>query len=573
MAMFKRKSSADHINRLLAEGRLQEAIDLCGKACQAAKATAEDWRLYGCLCADTGDLATARSALLKAIKIDPGLVAAQVGLGKVLATTGDYTAAIERLQHATELEPDNADIWLALGITFGLANQLPEAEECCRRSLVLQPGSANALFNLANALQAQGRLSDAETEYEAALSIKPDLTDGWYMLAQARLGMRKFAEAEVAAAEALKLNAGKGEVYITLGSIAAARSDLVQARDYFREAADRLPGSPDAHMRLGQALFELMDYNGAADSFHAVVALDPNRVEGHFLMGGCFEERKLIGRAEICYRKALALNPDHLQAHNRLAFICVRMNRRDQAASHFAEVLRLDPGDEQARHLLAAQRGETTAMAPASYVATLFDGVAETFDTTLVDELGYQAPGILFEMVSPYMTPGMSKSDVIDLGCGTGLCAPLFRGMARTLHGVDISSRMIDKAGERGLYDTLEVNDVATSLSARVAAWDLAISADVFVYLGDLRGIFTACSSALKPGGLFAFSVEDGDDAGDFILRDTGRYAHSRAYIQRLAAETDFSEVVQRAIVVRKDKGSVDINGYIILLRRAGATA
>lgn len=40
-----------------------------------------------------------------------------------------------------------------------------------------------------------------------------------------------------------------------------------------------------------------------------------------------------------------------------------------------------------ARHWLAVLRGETTATAPAAYVAALFDGYAERFDAHLVEAL------------------------------------------------------------------------------------------------------------------------------------------------------------------------------------------
>ena len=154
------------------------------------------------------------------------------------------------------------------------------------------------------------------------------------------------------------------------------------------------------------------------------------------------------------------------------------------------------------------------------------------------------------------------------MGCGTGLCAPLFRPIARTLHGVDLSPRMIDKARDRSLYDSLEVSDILTSLQAYDAAWDLVVSTDVFIYVGGLRAVFAACSAALRPGGMFAFSVESATESEAFVLTGAGRYAHSIAYIQQLATDSGFSELAQRSVVVRKDKGRVDVNGYIFLLRR-----
>lgn len=567
MGFFNKKSTTERVNQFLAAGRFQDAINLCREACAAPGATPQEWLLYGNLSADRGDLVTARMALAKATELDPELAAAHFVLGKVLATAGEYPAALDALQKAAQLQPGNPEIWLALGITCGVTQQMTKAEEYCRRSLEYQPDSAKARFNLANALQAQGRLANAEVEYEAALRLEPGMIAGWSMLAQVREGLGKLAEAKVAATRALTLNPRMGEAHFTLGSISEALGEREQARDCFRQAAELLPGLPDAPMRLGKVLFSLGDHAGATKSFQSVVNLDPGLAEAHYLMGQCFYELGLFEGAINCYRRVVALNPDHLQAHYSIAYIWGGMGRYTDAAEHYAEVLRINPRDEQARHLLAAYQGQTTSTAPADYVRVLFEGFADTFDEKLVGELGYRVPEDLRDMVSQIVAPASGSLDVIDLGCGTGLCAPLFRAMARTLHGVDLTPRMIEKARERAMYDTLEINDVVSSLAPKKAAWDLAISADVFIYVGDLGETFTTCAVALRPGGMFAFSVEAGDDVDTFVLRSSGRYAHASSYIRGLALLTGFSVIERRDVVLRKDMGR-DINGYLFLLQR-----
>lgn len=570
MGFFSKKTTTERVDKLLTAGQTQEAIDLCRKVCTASGATPQEWLLYGCLCADTGDLTTARTALARATELDAKLAEAHFGLGKVLAAVGDYPAALDHLQTAAELQPDNAEIWLALGITCGVTQQTAKAEKYCLRSLELQPGSAQARFNLANAFQAQGKLAEAEVEYEAALKLEPSMVAGWSMLAQARVGLNKLAEAKVAATRALTLAPRMGEAYFTLGSIAEALGEREQARDHFRQAAELLPRLPDAHLGLGRALFNLGDYAGATKSYQAVVTLDPAAIRAHFMMGQCFNELGLLEGAVNCYRRVVELNRDHLRAHYSIALILANLGRHEEAAIHLAEVLRINPADDQAKHLLAAYRGQTTSTAPAAYVSTLFDGIADTFDEKLVDELGYRIPENLHDMVSQIVMPHPGSLDVIDLGCGTGLCAPLFRAMARTLRGVDLSPRMIDKARERALYDTLEIADVVFSLASKTAAWDLAISTDVFIYVGELREVFAACANALRPGGMFAFSIESGDDVDTFVLRSTGRYAHASSYIRGLAADTGFREIERRDVVVRKDSEQ-DINGYLFVLQRSPA--
>jgi predicted TPR repeat methyltransferase len=568
MTNLQGNTTTDHVNQLLAAGRSQEAVEECRRICQTPGAKPRDWLLYGRLSFNVGDLVMARAALGKAAKLEPDLAEAQFELGKVLATAGEYSSAIDRLQKAAQLQPDNPDIWLALGITCGLAKQMAKAEEYCRRSLELRPGSAYALFNLANALQGQGKLADAETEYEAALKIEPGMVAAWSMLAQARVGLGKYVEAETSAARALALNPKMGEAHYTLGLISDELGDSQQARDHFSQAAQLLPTLPDAHWRLGQILMKLKEYSEAAESFQAVLNIDPGLSKVHAAMGESFYWRKLYGRAENCYRKALALNNDYFEAHLGLAFTLKSMKRDgEEYGKHLAECARINPNDGGARHLLATWRGETTTTAPADYVRSVFDSYADNFDAHLVSGLNYHTPEHLHDMVKQLVAPAANSLDIIDLGCGTGLCAPLFRGMARTLHGVDLAPRMIEKARERALYDTLEVGGIVAALKSKTAAWNLAISTDVFIYVGALEEVFAACRAALKSGGFFAFSIEAGDDSESFVLRKTGRYAHATSYIRSLSAATGFDEIERRAVALRKE-GLEDMPGYLFLLRR-----
>lgn len=571
----RRNTVTNRANQLLVEGllvagRQQEAISLSRRICQELGAGPGDWLMYGCLSADTGDTATAKTALKKAIELAPDLVEAWFALGKLLVAAGKLEAAVIRLEKAAQLQPDNADIWLTLGITCGLAKKITKAEEYCRRSLELRPGSAQTLFNLANALQAQGKLSESESEYEKALEIDPAMVAGWSMLAQARVGLGKFDKAEAAATCALTLDPRTGEAHYTLGLISDELGDSQRARDHFRQAAQLLPKLPDAHWRLGQILMKLKEYPDAAESFQAVLNIDPGIPKVLSAMGESFYHRKLYGRAENCFRKAMAINNDYLDAHLGLAFTLMGMKRNDEFEKQLIECLRIDPNEGQARHLLAALRGETTSTAPADYVTKVFDGYAENFDSHLVGALQYHTPEHLYELVKERVAVTANSLDVIDLGCGTGLCAPLFRGMARTLHGVDLASRMIEKARNRALYDTLEVGDIVAALKSKTAAWDLAISTDVFIYVGALEEVFAASSTALKPGGFLAFSIEAGDDSETFVLRNTGRYAHASSYIRSLSAATGFDEIERRAVVLRKE-GLEDMQGYLFLLRRSDA--
>ena len=146
----------------------------------------------------------------------------------------------------------------------------------------------------------------------------------------------------------------------------------------------------------------------------------------------------------------------------------------------FRRAIALKPDSPDWQHLLAALTGDSSpTTTPASYVRSLFDSYAGEFDAHLVDTLGYRVPELLLAAVLA-LAP-QRKLDILDLGCGTGLCGVHFRPHAQRLTGVDLSQPMLAKAAARGIYDSLVSADAAEFLHADNVPFDLVLAADVFV--------------------------------------------------------------------------------------------
>jgi predicted TPR repeat methyltransferase len=320
-----------------------------------------------------------------------------------------------------------------------------------------------------------------------------------------------------------------------------------------------------AHNNLGNALRASGDNDAAASAFRHAIEVAPDFALAYYNLGDLLHAQGKHDEAIASMRRALALEPGFADACNSLATMLVEQGATDEARELFERTLQLDNKNSSAQHMLAAIKGSTTETAPPGYVVGLFDGCAEYFEQHLVDELDYKAPQDLYDAVSQLIDPDQKKLDVMDLGCGTGLCGPLFRGMARTMVGVDLSPGMLAVAGERKLYDQLVTGDITKELRQHEAAYDLILAADVFIYVGGLDQVFKAIGAALKPGGLFAFSIEVEEQGDDFVLRPTGRYAHSIGYIRRLAEAAGLREVRLDESVLRMDKGQ-PIDGYIVVL-------
>ena len=253
--------------------------------------------------------------------------------------------------------------------------------------------------------------------------------------------------------------------------------------------------------------------------------------------------RGLYAAAQDCYQRVLELAPDRCDAVWGIAECHAAQDEVDRAITWYRRYLDFVPDEPEALHMLAAL-GDRPPPGRASdgYVAAYFDRFAEDFDRQLVDELDYQAPQLLYDAVAPCINEVGLQLDILDLGCGTGLCGCLFRRHANRLDGADLSPVMLEHARERGVYDTLTAGEISTHLMGLPHQYDVLIAGDVLAYFGRLSGLFRGVARAAREGALFAFSVESQRRSG-YRLTPSGRYTHGRRYITRLAAAAGLREV------------------------------
>jgi predicted TPR repeat methyltransferase len=268
-----------------------------------------------------------------------------------------------------------------------------------------------------------------------------------------------------------------------------------------------------------------------------------------------------------CWRKAIALRPDYAEPHNNLALVLDRNGDSAGAIAAWKEAARLRPDWIEPQYYLAsANEGAAPASAPARYVTRLFDKYAHEFDRHLLRQLEYKVPDLIAQAIE---RAGMQHADeVIDLGCGTGLSGLAVRSLAGRMVGVDLSPKMIEKARERNIYDELVAGDLMDVLKERQCDVDLILAADVFVYVGELSEVFAAINSALRPGGVLAFSVETTrDNEGDLVLRESRRFSHSRSYIEGLVEKTGLELIDLTDAILRVDGRDI-IEGMIVVVRK-----
>lgn len=385
-----------------------------------------------------------------------------------------------------------------------------------------------------------------------------------FLAGLAHLQAGRPAEAESALRASLALLPGRPSTLMNLAVALLRQGRATDALPLLDQVLAAEPGDADALGHRGMALLALRRPHEAQAVFERLVTLAPSRPEAWFHLGQVRQQQADPAGACEAFARCLALRSDHGAAWCQHGQALRELGRSDEAAASFERALALGDAPVLNAYFLAALRGQAVpAQPPRAYVEALFDDYAPEFDRHLVDTLGYCAPEVLQRLVTGLGPAGFASA--LDLGCGTGLCGPLLRPLAARLVGVDLSGVMLQAAQRRGVYDALHHADGVDHLRATAERHDLIVAADVFIYVGDLAPVFEGVARVLRPGGLFAFSVEPAAADVPYRLQPSLRYAHGEAGIRALAARHGLAVAAHEAGVLRADEAHPLQGGYWVL--------
>lgn len=379
-----------------------------------------------------------------------------------------------------------------------------------------------------------GRLAQARECFERCLALTPERPSvlGNLGITLFRLGLTREAVPHLQRATAG--DPEFTEAWVCLGLAHEAHADWQAAIGALAQALERSPPTPALWLSKGQCLMRLGQQAAALTAFDRALAIAPDYAAAWSVRGGLLREMRQFDAAAKSFERAIALGAD--------------------PALH-------------AYYLASVRGGDAVPpKPPRQYVEALFDDYAVDFQGHLA-QLDYRGHELLLR---PLLDTGQRFHTALDLGCGTGLCAPLLRQCCDVVDGVDISNAMLEQARQLGLYRELvhaDIGDFLAGVGKRRV--DLVVAADVLIYVGEVSELFGAVARLLAPGGLFAFTIElptNGDD--DLQLLPSLRYAHSERYVRRLAAQSGLEVEGLRAAPIRHEQ-TRPVPGLYVTLRRA----
>jgi predicted TPR repeat methyltransferase len=421
-------------------------------------------------------------------------------------------------------------------------------------------------FEAAMRLHRTGHLADAEKVYREILAGIPEQPDVLHYLGVLCHQRGKSDEAESLIRRALELNPGYVDAHNNLGNVLNDRDRLEEAREAYREAIRLNPDHADAHNNLGVVLKVEGRLDEAISAYRKAIEIDRNHADALYNLGTALWRQRKAEEATAAFRRSIELRPHNPEAYEVLCSIFRRTGELDLACEVLRKWLAGEPDNPIARHLLAACQGSAPDRATDDYIRKTFDGFASSFDRNLKG-LEYRAPQLIAVAVASEERDG--GFDLLDAGCGTGLCGPLLRAHARRLVGVDLSRKMLARARERGDYDDLIEAELTSFLDEQDSTYDVVASADTLCYFGVLEPVFAAAAKALRQGGRLIFTVEHlrGDDLeADYRIEPHGRYCHSEAYVKRALRESGLQLLSIDSEALRLEGGE-PVPGLVVVAR------
>lgn len=518
-------------------GRPKEALEHY-KAVSARREYPETYHNMGIVYRFLGDAELARKMFEKAVEMRPDFSSAYVNLALIARDGGDFAGALVLLDKAVAADPQNAEAYAQQAVTRRLAGENERAVALYEKALSL--AESPVYYNgLGIAFENLNRTDDAFNAYCRAIELDPSCADAY---------------------------SNRANVYVKYGK-------HWQAEDDYKKAVKLDPQFASAYNNLGALLYDHGRFEEALECYRKAFIINPKQAETCCNLAMAVKEAGDPAEAVGLYFNALALNPALTEIHHDLARTLYDLyggtepDCKETAVKLAQKWKQFFPDNPVAAHVCAALQGDNPPRAGDAYVETLFDSFAETFDAA-VGDLDYRVP----ELVAGYVKTLPVGLRILDAGCGTGLNAAALKPRAAKLSGVDLSAKMLDAAGKRGLYDALEKSDAVAFCHENPSAFDLVVWADVACYFGDLTDLLAASARALAAGGRVVFTVEKAENPDGYALRPSGRYVHGAAYVENALKRAGFSGIALTDAVLRRERGA-DVAGIFAAAEKTGGDA
>lgn len=233
-----------------------------------------------------------------------------------------------------------------------------EAVRACEAALRESPDDPRLMAQLAVSQEASGDLPGATVQARHALELLPSSGGEWAQLGLLLARQNQFEEAASAFRRSFELDPQDVWALQNLAQALDKMGRQDEAMKEYRRAVAIKPRFGSAWLGLGQILEATGKKNEAAGCFQKALA-NPVQYAPELVMLARFcRNRSWLAEAATNYADALKLTPADATLHFELGQDLEALGRKSEAAEHYADAVRLDPEKGEARFLLGLMLGQ-----------------------------------------------------------------------------------------------------------------------------------------------------------------------------------------------------------------------
>ena len=146
----------------------------------------------------------------------------------------------------------------------------------------------------------------------------------------------------------------RADLFLALGRSQLEIGKTREARASLERAAQLDDSSSATWLALGRAAMQMNDTKRADLSFKRAALLEPESSETRLMIGYLRVKQGKLTEALASFQRASALDSSDTVSLCMIGFTLQKLNRGDEAARYYAKALKIKPGDEMARKLMAS---------------------------------------------------------------------------------------------------------------------------------------------------------------------------------------------------------------------------
>ncbi len=345
-ARAKRGLSPEHLkagNDALARGDFTAARSAAEKAVAAEPDSPEAHYMLGFALWYAGDRNAAARELDESLRLLPSAADVCGFRGVTYRESGDLASARHMLLRAIALDPQRPLPYIDLAVVFLREGKLDRAL-----------GQFEAGMNLSAAQRGLPDLDTPIRELQQAIAKGPKDAGAYRVLARL-LGLAAADPAQVIAAfeQAIRLRPDDAESHNGLGLVYVQSGDDEKAVQAFRKAVQLQPRYADAHQNLG-AVLTTSDTAEAVRELETAIQLQPGLAKAQYNLALAYEASPQHGPSKAIeqMRRLIASQPDYPRAQFVLGRILLREGQVGEAVEHLRRSVAQEPDFGEARYQL-----------------------------------------------------------------------------------------------------------------------------------------------------------------------------------------------------------------------------